>query len=52
MATDYSIEYPVTKLTGLRRGESVTVNGCTYTVRENPRSELNGTRLQVYIAKV
>lgn len=50
--TDYSVQYPATKLIGLRRGETVTVDGVSYTVREAPYKQLDGTRLEAPLAKI
>lgn len=49
---EYSISYPATKLTGLLRGETVTVDGASYKVREDPRTELDGSRLRALLSKV
>lgn len=52
-AYDVSISYPVTKLVGLKRGESITVDGVAFKVREDPRSDIgNGTRMKATLARV
>jgi hypothetical protein len=48
---DYSIEYPATVLVGLKRGEVLTIDGVQYTVRENPESQLDGTRFEAKLRK-
>lgn len=50
-ATDPSIQYAAVDLVGLKRGETVTVNGSTYKVREDPQSELDGTRMKVPLTR-
>ena len=50
-SVDYSIEYPATVLVGLKRGETITVNGMQFTVRENPESQLDGSRLEAKLRK-
>jgi hypothetical protein len=50
--TDHTIKYPSTVLTGLKRGETLTVGGIAFKVREGPQSELDGTVLQAFLAKV
>lgn len=48
-STNYSIRYPATKLVGLKRFETITVSGVQYKVREEPRSELDGTRMVAFL---
>lgn len=43
-SSDPMISYPATQLTGLIRGETLSVAGVNYKVREDPRSELDGSR--------
>lgn len=50
--TEPSISYPTTQLVGLLRGETITVAGVSYKVREDPRSELDGSRMTVPLSKV
>ena len=50
-SVEYSIRYPATVLVGLKRGETVTVDGVQFTVRENPESQLDGTRLEAKLRK-
>lgn len=50
-ANEYSIEYASTALVGLRRGESITVDGIAYKVREDPDAQLDGTRLRAALTR-
>ena len=49
---DPTISYPAAQLAGLKRGETVTVDGVAYKVREDPRTELDGSRVSVPLARV
>lgn len=51
-AADPTIAYPAAQLTGLKRGETVTVGGVAYKVREDPRPELDGSRMRAALSKV
>jgi hypothetical protein len=51
-ATDYAMRYPAGTFPGLKRGETVTVDGVAFRVREDPASDLDGTRLAVPLEKV
>lgn len=51
-ATEHSIEYPASILAGLVRGEEVTIAGVKYKLLEDPRSELDGSRLQAPLSVV
>jgi hypothetical protein len=44
---EYHIIYPATAFFGMRRGETVNVDGTNYKVREDPHSELDGSRLMI-----
>jgi hypothetical protein len=48
-ATAYTIRYPATKFPGLIRGETVTIDAVNYKVKEDPRSELDGTRMLAHM---
>lgn len=48
---DYSINYPSTVLIGLKRGEVITIDNMQFTVRENPESQLDGTRFEALLKK-
>lgn len=48
---DYSITYPSTVLVGLKRDEVIWIDGAPYTVRANPESQLDGTRLEAKLRK-
>jgi hypothetical protein len=60
-SVDYSINYPSALLPGLKRGEVITLNGIIvggivldgvqFTVRENPESQLDGSRLEAKLRK-
>jgi hypothetical protein len=56
IATAYAILYPATKFVGLKRGETVIINGGAYTgvsfkVREEPKAELDGSRMRAMLEK-
>jgi hypothetical protein len=51
-SVDYSINYPATVLVGLKRGEAISVDGVQFIVRENPESQLDGTRFEAWLKKV
>jgi hypothetical protein len=48
---DYSIEYPASVLVGLKRGEPIVIDGVLYTVREDPESQLDGTRREAKLRR-
>jgi hypothetical protein len=50
-AEAYSISYPSTVFPGLRRGETVTVDGVQFKLREDPRRELDGSRCLAQLSK-
>lgn len=47
----YSARYPATKLTGMKRGEVVTIAGAQYTALESPRLLKDGTELELIVRK-
>lgn len=51
-STDFSIRYPASLFPGLKRGETITVSGAPFKVRENPHSELDGTRMMALLEEV
>jgi len=51
LAVDFTIQYPATQFVGLKRGERVVIDGATYRLREDPRSELDGSRLRAPLEK-
>jgi hypothetical protein len=50
-SVEYSINYPATLLVGLKRNETITVAGVQFIVRENPESQLDGTRYEALLKK-
>lgn len=50
-STDYTIKYPATQLAGLKRGEVLAIDGQQYTVREGPKSELDGSVLEAKLRR-
>lgn len=49
--TDYTISYPATLFPGLKRGETLTIAAASYTVRENPHKQLDGSRLEAPLTR-
>lgn len=50
-STDYSFQYPAGLFPGLIRGQVLTIEAKAYKLREDPRSELDGSRLMVVLEK-
>jgi len=50
-ATDPAIRYPASVFPDLQRGEILTVGGTQYAVREDPRSELDGSQRFALLSK-
>lgn len=50
-SVEYSISYPATVLVGLKRGDAITIDSVRYTVRENPESQLDGSRFEAKLRK-
>jgi hypothetical protein len=50
-ATDRAITYPASIFPGLKRGEVVNVDGVDYKLREDPGSELDGSRFKALLSK-
>lgn len=52
LATDYTIRYPVTAFQAVKRGDSFTISGATYTARESAQpASLQGDEMIVPLAK-
>lgn len=60
-STDYTMRYPASLFPGLKRGETVVIDGPTgrevadrasYTLRENPGKLIDGSELEALLAKV
>ena len=49
---DYTVCYPSTVLVGLKRGETITVAGRSFTVREDPESRFDGSLLEAKLSAV
>lgn len=51
ISTNYRIEYPNTRLVGLKRLEVLTIGGVQYTVREGPKSKHDGNYFEAELRK-
>ncbi len=52
LITELAMRYRATKFPGIKRGELVTIDSTKYRVRENPHSELDGSRRLALLEKV
>lgn len=52
LSTDFMIEYPASRLTGLKRGEMLTIEGVDYQVRRDQHQQLDGTVHRTYLQMV
>lgn len=50
--TDHSIRYPATLLEGLKRGETLLIEGAEYRVREGPHSLYDGSVREAFLTKL
>ncbi len=50
-ATDHTFQYPAGLLPGIVRGQVLTIEGQDYKLREDPRSELDGSRFVLVLEK-
>lgn len=50
--TDYTIQYPQSQLSGLKRGETLVIGAASYKVRETPVLQLDGTRVEAHLERL
>lgn len=51
LATDFTLQYPLTAFPGVKKGDRFQVCGVTYTVREFPQPTQDGLEVTVPLSK-